>query len=753
MKLTTTDTLTVVEGAKSYHIIASPNALVYDPETGAMDQSSITVEVWHTDSDDGYSTHVTSLSDYDLSLEANAGGATADTGAETKSEVISYEENVSRELHFADLLTEFNAVLTANGKRAVTAAMNVFDYLVEAYSSVVNEYEDENSALFSSSTYPEIYGNRGESMTYGTEAVNAMTSWIMAMCLAEIVPTRGTSSNIQTQLFQKAYELGGGRSVPLYGSFALRGDPMVTRLVAGAVYVRIRSGKSFGSIDVFRDEIGGSSINASNWDGLGYTHTETFYNGVRNGYNMNSLGYLVNTDLFLPSAPGPRISNSKAAGKPLPSAQGQPSSLFNSENNYKVDANINTNLVANYRLSKLLARSTWNGYSAQKKNWLIQTAALSRCTPRYMFCGKINVSLASGGDGAQYVFQVASQETGMAIEGPFSILANKNLYPFISQTDGTAIENAKTAVQKFIDKVLDIADNSRWPTYDTNYGRRRPCSPTSGLASGAYSSTVGHEQNAIYNISLTLMVADNQQQYDKWNAEDQNNHATERPAAYPSGHSSQIWTMAMLLGQMNPENLISFMTGAYRYSYGRAVGRAHWNSDIIYGRLFATMILPIINAMNGSGWQEGYEAMKRAVVGSEQPGGDITVSFVVKNNRSSAVTIRKRINCVLANPDYSGNYYGWEGPYNRYNAVGDGDTTETVTIPAGGSVTWQGSFEESARWPGVRTFAGASAVAYGGYANNILLYNSNGVSEDIVPEMIPTTQQITSGSTFIVNIN
>ena len=628
MKLTATDTLSVVEGVKSFDIIASPNGLVYDPETGEMDVDTFAVEVWHTDSDEEQKTHIYNLSDHGLTLEAVAGGVDPDTGSETKTAETSYEEHNGQVLNFGELLTEFNTVLVANNKRAVTASMNVFNYLVEAYSAVIQEYEDENSPLFDSSTYPEVYQYHGSDETYAVAAINAMTSWLMAMCLSEIVPTSGSTTNIQTQLFAKAYEIGGGRNIPLYGNFALRADPMVGRIVAGAVYAKVRGQKTFDAISVFRQELGGSSINANTWDGLGYTHTEEKYNGVRKGYTMNNLGYLVNTGLFLPSTPGPKVANSNAVNEPLPSTQGQDPELFNGEGNYLVDAAVNTEVVENYRLSKKLPRNTWNNvYNDAKKNWLINTAALTRCTKQYMFTGRIYVELVADSDGTQYVFRKASSITGLYLEGPFSILASKNLYPFINQTTDAAIANAKTTIQKFIDEVCDIADNGRFPTYDPNFGRRRPCSSETSLAHSTYSSEVGHEQNQIYNISLTLMVAGTQQAYNNWNASDQQNHAGERPNSYPSGHSAQIWTLAMLLAQMDPDNLITYMSGAYRYSVGRTVGRCHWNSDIIYGRLFGTMVIPIINAMSGSGWQAAFETMKSKVLSA-----GVTYGETVCNN-------------------------------------------------------------------------------------------------------------------------
>ena len=58
-------------------------------------------------------------------------------------------------------------------------------------------------------------------------------------------------------------------------------------------------------------------------------------------------------------------------------------------------------------------------------------------------------------------------------------------------------------------------------------------------------------------------------------------------------------------------DLQRWMRRAYEYSINRSIARFHWMSDVIYGRLFATMIVPILNAMIGL--RDGYEAMKEQV--------------------------------------------------------------------------------------------------------------------------------------------
>jgi hypothetical protein len=63
----------------------------------------------------------------------------------------------------------------------------------------------------------------------------------------------------------------------------------------------------------------------------------------------------------------------------------------------------------------------------------------------------------------RYVFKEASNGI-YTIDGPFSDLAGIYRYN---------VSN-KNPIENFIDNVLCIADNSRFPTQDPNYGRCRP---------------------------------------------------------------------------------------------------------------------------------------------------------------------------------------------------------------------------------------------------------------------------------------
>jgi hypothetical protein len=218
-----------------------------------------------------------------------------------------------------------------------------------------------------------------------------------------------------------------------------------------------------------------------------------------------------------------------------------------------------------------------------------------------------------------FCFSETNEETGLALDGPMSDL------------EGLWRYNATTlnAREFFVDTVLDIADNSRFATQDPNYGRCRPgCKPT--LQGGERNPIHGAPENEIYNIDLTRIVADT----DDGKNKAENGFAADSPRSYVSGHSAQLWFLALCFSQMDNSRSENWVRRAYEYSVSRNIGRYHHMSDVIYGRLFGAMTLPIVNAMTGL--KEGYEATRQFVCG-EVPQGDWSAKIIVKNATGSAI--------------------------------------------------------------------------------------------------------------------
>lgn len=531
-------------------------------------------------------------------------------------------------LTFGELLAKFSSVLIVRKYKAVQSSMKVYGYLQWA-NNFANSLYNKREWMFKESTYPLVVDYRGTREDAKNIAYNAMQAFLMASQLAELVPDSGETTNTQTELYKLAYEIGGSRSFPLFGGKALIADPYAMREAASIIYPFCRSSYSDDSIEAFRKELGGKAINATTWKDLGYKNkTITTADGkTRLGYKMEYLGYFINTRLFLPDAPGERVPGTTVCDLPKPWEQGQPKEQFNPETgNYLWDEYIYNEYVKSWNMMSQTSLAEWNSYSKEKQNRLIQVGAIPRCTKMYMFSKK-NVKF----DGKQrkcyygdvwadyFCFSETKENTGLALDGCFSDL------------EGLWKYNAATLDSKmfFVDSGLDVADNGRFATQDPNYGRCRPgCKPT--LEGGSRNPINGAIENEIYNVELSRIVADNE---DGRNRQEPG-FAADSPRSYVSGHSAQVWFLALAFSQMDNKRSENWVRKAYEYSVNRSIGRYHYMSDVIYGRLFGAMTLPMVNAMTGL--KDGYEATRKFVCG-EVPQGDWSAKIIVKNATGSAI--------------------------------------------------------------------------------------------------------------------
>ena len=121
--------------------------------------------------------------------------------------------------------------------------------------------------------------------------------------------------------------------------------------------------------------------------------------------------------------------------------------------------------------------------------------------------------------------------------------------------------------------------------------------------------------------------------------------------------------------------------------------------------------------------------------------GNVSVNISIKNTSSAAITIAPQFRFVLSTEGTGSQY-----PYNRTDrttfAEGDTITIESGAIKSYENVEIPG---ESKQYIG-QHFAKESEL--NGYANNILLYDSNGDSDTIVPEMIDPSTLFTDGGTY-----
>lgn len=187
--------------------------------------------------------------------------------------------------------------------------------------------------------------------------------------------------------------------------------------------------------------------------------------------------------------------------------------------------------------------------------------------------------------------------------------------------------NKYSPLYKILLIAQEVGDSSaREPTKGLNHGRVRPLGNTD--TSKGYrqpNNPIGNPFNGFSINTLKARFTDNTAQFKSSISSDEV-HA-DGPTSWPSGHSSQCWAMAMVIVQLyglkynstnnstQQEKIIStickYVHKAYKFGVLRTIGRFHWNSDTMYGKIFGSMIMPILNSSydSNSGAPESFNEL------------------------------------------------------------------------------------------------------------------------------------------------
>jgi hypothetical protein len=688
--------------------------------------------------------------------------------------------------NFDDLLSQFNEVLSEMGKTQVSSAStpNVYNYLKDGYDRALEEYEGD-SELFNESYYDEVYNYHGNNTEYHDTAKNAMLSWLMAMQLSELYADSGVTTNTQTELFKAAYDYGtenGGRSIPVYNENDLHSDVFIARYVASAMYAITRANYTFEQMDsLFRSETNTTPIDRldSSWTDSKQVTDATCDGRLSDNFNI---GYALNLAGIFPAAAGPYADNyynGDLICRNIPTRHPdglQPSSQFNpTTENYLVDETIDNIVTSQYNLSASdtnIART-------------VQAVADDEDDIKQMLGGITYYKYNASSPKTSFEVGTSSDNMG-SFKGTFNVqVLGKDLSSLIHNPDGT-----ETDIAYFFGGVAYIGGQSRKTLGDPQYGRRRP---GQGEGDALYNGDTvvldstprclcnsGCNTNLNYLIDTSIQrlvgggtkLSSNYYYYVDNNGDGEydsgeptygdgikgttNECAGLHATTYPSGHSSEIWTVALFLMQMLPSRYKEIYKAAYNYTVSRTIVRAHWNSDTMYGKLVATTMTPIINAFrnahNGQNVRNFYNAAKTMIDNAPSGGGGeaITVGFAVHNNTSNSITIMNKLAYAL----YNDNNYGWDGCYNRYNLI---DSTELITIPSNSSYTFVATVAESETWTTTRHFLDVDncQLFKEQYPNNtnVFLYDANGDSSTIIPRGISPSTLFVDSQIYQVYIN
>ena len=721
---------------------------------------------------------------------------------------------------FEDELTQFNGVLSANNITQITSGgtPNTYNYLKALHEEAVTKFNNSDDDLFKKSTYAEIYDYRTGSTTNHDLGLSAMTSWLMAMQIAEIVANSGTSTNNQSKIFKKAYDIGGGKSAPVYGYSDLRSDVTICRLAGSAIYAKNKNYYNFSRIDTMRTEMSrGVNNRNTTWKDFGYSANGDTY--ICDNSLVMNIGYACALNDIFPAAAGPYATwyyfnggctpSKPTAANRQPDPE-QPSNQFNSTTkNYKVDETIHDIIIGRYNLT---SNNSYISRSVQAiADDSLDTEDIFGNTTYY----KYNTS------SPRYTFVAGSPSDN---NGNFKGVFNSG----VTNIDLSTLSSDDDAFGFFIHGVGSMTDNSRKPILEKQYGRRRPSQgerdqSAKCVCGGGYSTlcvdcsdTGCTRQNYLNDTSVERLIGTGTRRDGSGNVYyvDLNGNAyydTGEPyygetyqgtanecaklnaTTYPSGHSSRIWGMALMLMGMIPDRWLEIYKAAYAFTVSRTIVRAHWNSDILFGKLAATTFIPTVYSFSAATDYDFRVLYNNAVANMNGGGGGSTypdytdgtagngIKLVLHNKTGKQICFsgkftmyvkdagtanvwNKTMPCFICK--YDSNANGW--PHwntNPYTLAPDGELTVTLTDPLksySGNGTYVTDYTEplsnyigkqfvtadSAEWP-----QGTAAIKLGhaGYVAGDGVHNTNGLIH--VKPVVQSACDIVRGRTYHLTID
>lgn len=398
------------------------------------------------------------------------------------------------------------------------------------------------------------YGTDGDTVAM----LDTMKGWVLALQLAELKPKK------RHHLFRVGYELGGyNADSPLYG-YDFTKDPQVGRLTASMIYVAMR-GRLKPDIATMRIEVGGSSYphNLNHYLNIGLNNLKTAEDIQKNVITKSA--FYVDLREFMPSSAGPYAPGYEAR-PPHPMSDKR-----DDYDNLEMDRLIHEHIVKTFNLDTQDAdiRQMTVQAIADKEQSTAHLFGTDRTVKQYSFhpvFGQqtIGKEIKLGGTTALLTYYIQAISTYFRL-----ILQNKadapayfgRLRPGCSWTE-EKVKNSDTDDRRNVLVDIAIEDND-----------------------GQKTSSYGYDDDGIWRA--TEVEAS---EY----AEHQKNHLGAN--SYPSGHSSGIWTVAMMLAEAMPDRADLIMKEANQFAINRTITRFHWTSDTIYGRVLGSVASAMCHA-------------------------------------------------------------------------------------------------------------------------------------------------------------
>jgi len=424
---------------------------------------------------------------------------------------------------------------------------------LKSYSQLPLLYKEEN--------FPNIYSIYGDKKDEGA-AFNTMMGFMFALLLAELKPKK------RTQILRTGYELGGySYNSPVFG-YEFKSSPYVAILVGSMVLSAMR-GKYNPDINAMRAEVGGTSYPyvLSYYLDLGQNHLKTAEDIQKNVISKS--GFYVDFRQFLPSSAGPY--DAKYKNRPTNIMSDAKDEYLNTE----MDRKIHEFIVAKYNL---------DNPDPEIHQRVVQAIADKEQSTNHLYGSDKTI----GDSSSSYSFHPVFGNTSIGKMIP-TTGATANLTFFIQ------------AIATYFRIVLQNKADS--PAY---FGRLRPgCSWTQEKKKNS-------ETDDRRNVLVNICIEDNDGQktssygYDDdgiWRAteveasqyaEHQKNHLGAN--SYPSGHSSGIWCVGMMLAEAMPGRTDLIMRACNEFAENRTITRFHWRSDTIFGRIVGSVANALCHA-------------------------------------------------------------------------------------------------------------------------------------------------------------
>jgi hypothetical protein len=172
---------------------------------------------------------------------------------------------------------------------------------------------------------------------------------------------------------------------------------------------------------------------------------------------------------------------------------------------------------------------------------------------------------------------------------------------------------------------------------------------------------------------------------------------------------------------MIPTRYSQIYKAAYDYSVSRTILRAHWNSDIMYGKLAGSVIAPIINAYNlvgSTNYRTLYQQAKTIIDNASSCGGgeDITFTLTIYNDLTVPVKLNGEMYMYMGNTDANTGKHCNEGGIALDGLCKHGTQGNYISIPAGGNKSFSVTIPAA-------TVALRGNIVSNYRADNVILYS------------------------------